>query len=208
MKILVIGAAGKSGKAVVEQAVLAGHDVTAFVHINEGYLPDSGVRVVEGDARDRPAMDLAMLGQDAVIDTIGGKLSFKTTTLEASAAATVIASMQQSGVRRLLVISVIGAGESIANTNWYERLFLSTLLHSEMKDKAAMEAIVGASGLQWTIVRLPFLTDDPPTGNIHVFSAETGEIAHKLTRKDLAAFMLSQISSEQYLQKTVAVGNS
>ncbi len=208
MKILVIGAAGKSGRAVVEQAVIAGHHVTAFVHKNGVHSPSSSVRVIEGDARDRPTMDSAMLGQDAVIDAIGGKLSFKTTTLEASAAATVIASMQSNGVRRLMVTSVIGAGESIANTNWYERLFLSTLLHSEMKDKAAMEAIVGASGLGWTIVRLPFLTDDPPTGNIHVFSAETGEIAHKLTRADLAAFMLAQIPSDQYLQKTVAVGNS
>jgi putative NADH-flavin reductase len=84
MKVLVIGAPGKTGRVVVEQALAAGHDVTAFVHKTEGYLPHSKVRVLEGDARDRSAMDSAMLGQDAVIDTIGGKLSFKTTTLEAS----------------------------------------------------------------------------------------------------------------------------
>ena len=208
MKVLVIEAAGKSGKAVVEQAVAAGHDVTAFVHKIEGYAPDLNVRVVVGDARDRSAMDSAMLGQDAVIDTIGGKLSFKTTTLESSAAATIIASMQSSGVCRLVVISVIGAGESVMNTNWYERLFLSTILRSEMKDKAAMEASVDASGLDWTIVRLPFLNDDPATGNIHVFSAGTGEIAHKMTRADLAAFMVAQLSSDEYLQKAVAVANS
>ena len=130
MKVLVIGAAGKSGRAVVQQALGAGHDVTAFVHKTEGYLPNSKVRVIEGDARDRSAMDSAMLGQGAVIDTLGGKLSFRTTTLEASAAATIIASMQASGVRRLVVISVIGEGKSVANTNWYERLFLSTLLRT------------------------------------------------------------------------------
>ena len=208
MKVLVIGAAGKSGRAVVEQALAAGHDVTAFVHNTEGYLPASTVRVIEGDARDRFAMDSAMLGQDAVIDTIGGKLSLKTTTLEESAAAIIIASMQSGGVRRLVVISVIGEGESVANTNWYERLFLSTLLRSEMKDKAAMEASVDASGLDWIIVRAPFLTDDPGTGNIHVFSAETGEIAHKLTRDDLAAFMVAQLASDEYLQKAVAIANS
>jgi putative NADH-flavin reductase len=208
MKVLVIGAAGKSGRAVVEQALDARHDVTAFVHKTEGYLPDSNVRVIEGDARDRSAMDSAMHGQDAVIDTIGGKLSFKATTLEASAAATIIASMQSSGVRRLVAISVIGEGESVANTNWYERLFLATLLRSEMKDKSAMEAIVDASGLDWTILRLPFLTDDPGTGNIHVFSPESGEIAHKLTRADLAAFMVAQLSSDEYIQKVVAIANS
>ena len=198
----------KSGSAVVEQALAAGHDVTAFVHRTEGYWPGSSVRVIEGDARDRLTMDSAMLGQNAVIDTIGGKLSFKTTTLEASCSRDGHCLYAVERRSPPLVTSVIGAGESIANTNWYERLFLSTLLRSEMKDKAAMEAIVDASGLGWTIVRLPFLTDDPPTGNIHVFSAETGEIAHKLTRADLAAFMVAQISSDQYLQKTVAVANS
>jgi len=153
-------------------------------------------------------MNSAMLGQDAVIDTIGGKNPLKTTTLEASTVATIIASMQSSGVRRLVVISMIGEGESEANTNWWERLLLSTVLRAEMKDKAAMEAIVDASGLDWTIVRPPFLNDDPGMGNIHVLSAQTGETAHKLTRADLAAFMVAQLSSDEYLQKAVAVANN
>ncbi len=208
MKVLVVGAAGKSGRAVVEQALAAGHDVTAFVHETKGYLSDSNVRVVEGDARDRSAMDSAMLGQDAVIDTIGNKNPLKATTLESSAAATITASMQSSGVRRLVVISMTGEGESEANTNWGGRLLLSTLLRAEMKDKAAMEAIVDASGLDWIIVRPPFLSDDPGTGNFHVFSGETKETAHKLTRADLATFMVAQLSSDEYLQKAVAVANS
>lgn len=208
MKVLIIGAAGKSGRAAVEQALAAGHDVTAFVHKAEGYLSDPNVRVVEGDARDRSAMDSAMLGQDAVIDTIGNKNPLKATTLESSAAATITASMQSSAVRRLVVISMTGEGESLANTNWYQRLFLSTLLRAEMKDKAAMEAIVDTSGLDWIIVRPPFLNDAPGTGNIHVLSAESKETAHKLTRADLAAFMVAQLSSDEYLQKAVAVANS
>jgi putative NADH-flavin reductase len=207
MKVLVIGAAGKSGKVVVEQALAAGHDVTAFVHKTEGYVPDSSVRVIQGDARDRSAMDSAMLGQDAVIDTIGNENPLKATTLESSAAATITASMQSSGVRRLVVISMIGERESVANTNWWERLFLSLLRH-EMKDKAAMEAIVDTSGLDWIIVRPPFLNDDPAKGDFHVFSAETGETAHKMTRADLATFMVAQLSSDEYVQKAVAVANS
>lgn len=186
----------------------AGHDVTAFVHKAEGYTPDSGVRVVEGDASDRSAVDPAMLEQDAVIDTIGGKNPLKATTLEARTAATITASMQSSGVRRLVVISMIGEGESEANTNWWQRLALSTLLRAEMKDKAAMEAIVEASGLDWTIVRPPFLNNGPGTGDIHVLPAGTGETAHKLTRADLAAFMVAQLSSDEHLQKAVAIANS
>ncbi len=63
MKVLVIGAAGKSGRAVVEHALSAGHDVTAFVHNIDGYAAGSNVRVFGGDARDRSAMDSAMLGK-------------------------------------------------------------------------------------------------------------------------------------------------
>ncbi len=207
MKVLVIGAAGKSGRAVVEHALAAGHDVTAFVHNKEGYSPDSAVRVVEGDARDRSAMEAAMHEQDAVIDTIGGKNPMKATTLEASTAATITASMQASGVRRLVVISMIGEGESEANTNWWQRPILSTVLRAEMKDKAGMEATVNASGLDWTIVRPPFLNDHPGTGSIHVLSAETKETGHKLTRADLAAFMVAQLSSDEHLQKAVAIAN-
>jgi len=208
MKVLVIGAAGRSGRVVVEKALAAGHDVTAFVHKTEGYVPNSNVRVVEGDATERSAMDAAMLGQDAVIDTIGNENPLKATTLESSAAATITASMQSSGVRRLVVISMIGEGDSVANTNWWERLFLSTLLLHEMKDKAAMEAIVDTSGLDWIIVRPPFLNDGPGTGAFHVFSAESGETAHKLTRADLAAFMVAQLSSDEHIRKAVAIANS
>ncbi len=208
MKVLVIGAAGKTGKAVVEHALAAGHDVTAFVHTIEGYSPDARARVVAGDARDRSAVDSALLGQDAVIDTIGNKNPLKAGTLEASTAATITAAMQSSGVRRLVVISMTGEGLSEANTNWWQHLALSTFLRGEMKDKAAMEATVDASGLEWIIVRPPFLNDDPGTGDIRVLSAETKETAHKLTRADLAAFMVAQLSSDEHLQTAVAIANS
>jgi putative NADH-flavin reductase len=105
MKVLVFGAMGKTGKAVVERAVDAGHEVTAFVR---GSVEGSAlnVRVAEGDATKRADVDSAMRGQEAVIDTIGGKTPWKETTLESSAARTIIASMQANRVRRLLATSM------------------------------------------------------------------------------------------------------
>ena len=73
MNVLVIGAAGKTGSAVVEQALTAGHQVTAFVHQKEGYDAPENVRVVEGDATDPATVAAAVAGQDAVLDTIGAK---------------------------------------------------------------------------------------------------------------------------------------
>ncbi len=207
MKILVFGAAGKTGMAVLELAVAGGHEVTAFVRKAEEYKGPN-VRVVEGDATDSVAVDGAVAGKDAVLDTIGGKTPYKTTTLEGSAAKTIIASMQRNGVRRLVVTSMLGEGESEANATFYERLLVSTFLRGTNKDKAAMESAVEASDLDWVILRPALLSDDTATGNVRVFAAESGEKAHKITRADLAAFMIAQLSSDEHLRQAIAIANS
>ncbi len=207
MKILVIGAGGKTGGEVVKQALAAGHEVTAFVRQADKYNT-ANVRVVEGDATDEAAVEKAVVGQDAVIDTIGGKTPYKETTLETSAASAIIKAMQKNDVRRLVVTSMIGEGESKSNSTLFVRLLLLTFLRGADKDKAAMESAVKASDLDWVILRPAILNDDAATGDARVFDAESGEKAHKITRTDLAAFMLAQLSSDEYLHKAVTIANS
>lgn len=115
MKILVEGAAGKTGQAVVQQALAAGHEVTALVH-SRGGDSTPGVHVRVGDARDLPTMEVAVTGQDAVINTVGGKTPHKRTTLETDVAATIVAAMQRHSARRLIVTSSVGVGDSTAHT--------------------------------------------------------------------------------------------
>ncbi len=207
MKVLVIGAAGKTGRFVVEHSIAAGHQVTAFVRKADEYQgPD--VRVIEGDATNRDELDPAVRGQDAVLDTIGGKTPYKEATLESSAASTIIASMQQNGVRRLVATSMLGVGESKANAPTYERLLVFTFLRGADKDKAAMESAIEASGLDWVILRPAILNDDPAKGNVRVFSADTGDKAHKITRSDVASFMVAQLSNDEYLHQTIVIANS
>ncbi len=208
MKVLVIGAAGKTGQAVVEQTLAAGHQVTAFVRQAATYTQRAGVRVVEGDAADRGAMEAAVRGQDAVLDTIGGKTPYKTTTLESSAAHAIIAAMRRHGVRRLVVTSMLGVGDSRANSSLLVRLLVATFLRGANQDKTAMEEAVKASGLDWVILRPAILTDDPAQGNVRVFAAATGETAHKVARADLAAFMLAQLATDEHLQQAVTIATS
>lgn len=207
MNVLVIGAAGKTGKAVVEQVLTAGHQVTAFVRKAADYQR-TDVRVVEGDAADRVAMEAAVRGQDAVLDTIGGKTPYQATTLESNVAHTIIAAMRRHGVRRLVVTSMLGVGDSMANSSWFLRLLIATFLRSADKDKTAMEGAVEASGLDWVILRPAILTDDPAQGNVQVFSAETGEKAHKITRADLASFIVAQLATDEHLHRAVTIANS
>ena len=207
MKVLVFGANGKTGRTVAERAVAAGHEVTAFVRSSE-QSEASNVKLAHGDATSRADVDAAMQGQEAVIDTIGGKTPYKDTDLEASAAATIIASMRANGVRRLIATSMLGVGDSKENAPLYARLLVSTFLRGADKDKAAMEAEVAASGLDWTILRPAILTDDEATGEIQVVPEGTDEKAHKITRADLAEFMVQQLSASNYLQQSIVIANS
>ncbi len=120
MKVLVIGAAGKSGEALVNEALAAGHKVTAFVRGAAQYKK-ANVRVIAGDVLDAAAVDVAVVGQDAVIDALGGKTPWKVTTMETSAAHNIVDAMRRNGVRRLLKISVIGAGESVKKRWLFQR---------------------------------------------------------------------------------------
>ena len=207
MKVLVFGASGKTGRAVVARAAAEGHEVTAFVRSSEESVA-SNVTLVEGDATSRADVDAAMQGQEAVIVTIGGKTPYKDTDLESSAAATIVASMQAKGVRRLIVTSMLGLGDSKENAPFYERLLVVTFLRGANKDKSAMEAEVAASGLDWTILRPAILTDDEATGKVRVFPEGTDEKAHKITRSDVAEFMVQQLSATNYLHQSIAIANS
>lgn len=207
MKVLVIGAGGKSGQQVVEKALAAGHAVTALVHDAADYHAPAGVRVVAGDATDAATVDQAVAGQDAVVDAIGGHTPYLKTQLERNTAKVVVAAMQHHGVRRLVVISVLGIGDSAEQgTFLYEYLMKPTFLRGAIPDKEAMEAEVKQSDLDYVLVRPPFLTDDPATGKVHVVTGE--DKAHKITRADLAQFIVDQLTQDTCLGQAVTVANS
>ena len=206
MKVLVVGAAGRTGRAVVERAMEQGHQVTAFVHSDGGYdVP--GVEVRVGDASDMATMGGAVVGQDAVIDTVGGKAPYKRTTLEGSVAAAIVGAMQQQGVRRLVATSMFGGGDSAADAPLYVKILLATFLRGEVPDKAKKESIISNSGLDWVVARPPFLTERPATGNIRIFAAGSRDHPHSITRSDLAAFMVAQLSSDDHLGEAVTIAN-
>ncbi len=208
MKILVIGAAGKTGEAIVTQALAAGHTVTAFVHNTEKFVGE-GARVIEADVLDPAAVEAAVAGQEAVLDALGGHTPWKQTSLDANAARNIIAAMHRHGVKRLLVVSAIGVGGTADLVpSWYEHLIMPTLLRGAMKDKEAMEPLVEASGLQWTLVRPGHLVDGEATGQVHVFESGNGETAHKITRADVAAFLLDALAHGRYIGSAVNIAST
>ena len=210
MKVLVIGAAGKTGRLIVDKALAAGHSVKALVHDTEVLVEHpfaEGVQIVQGDVHDAATVRDAVRGCDAVLDALGGKLPFLKTDMERSAAKIILQSMRDAGTKRIIAISVLGAGDSGPSAPfWYEHILLPTFLHGAVPDKNAMEAEVKAGGVEWVLVRPPVLSDDAPKGQVKVINE--GEIAHTITRGDLAEFMVKQLTSDAYVGQAVIVANS
>ena len=207
MKILVIGAAGKTGRAIVKQALGRGHTVTAFVH-NAGEFEGNGARVIEGDVLDVAVLESAIAGQDAILDALGGHTPWKQTTLETNAARNVVKAMQQHGVKRLLVVSAIGVGGTADLVpSWYEHLIMPTLLRGAMQDKEEMEPVVEGSGLDWTLVRPGHLVEGEATGKVLTLEPGSGQTAHKITRADVAAFLLDLLENGKYKQQAVNIAS-
>ncbi len=212
MKVLVVGAGGKTGKLVVERAVAAGHHVTAFLHRHDDEKQDNpdfpaGVEIVHGDVRNPSRLDTAMAGVQAVIDCIGGTKPFLKTDLETASAEAILNGMFRNGAKRLIAISVLGVGDSKDEGTWfYEHVMVPTFLHGASRDKEHMEDNIERSGLEYIIVRPPILSDSDPTGQIKVI--DHGETAHKITRGDLAKFLVENLESSTYLNQIVTVANS
>jgi putative NADH-flavin reductase len=206
MKVLVFGATGKTGSLVVDRALAQGHQVTALVR-SAKKMTKPEVNIVVGDATNPGDVLKAMTSQHAVIDTIGGTTPYKTTQLESNSVRSIIAAMQAESVLRLIVVTMMGLGESRAQTPWwYKHLLMNTFLRGSTKDKAAVESEVRASGLQYIIVRPPILTEMPATGTAKIIGP--GLIGHKITRRDLANFLVDQLSNDRYIGQAITVVNS
>jgi putative NADH-flavin reductase len=206
MKVLVLGANGKTGRLVVDRAIAEGHEVTVLVRY-ASLSSQTGVQVVIGDALKIMDMRRAMFDQDAVVECIGGNAPWRAQTLEREAMQNVVATMAESGVPRLIVVSAMGVAESKRHSPWwYNLLVLPTFLRGIIADKTAMEAIVRDSGTDWVIARPPILTDGAATAKIYVLgNRETG---HMITRADLAVWLVEQLESKEYLRQAVTVVNS
>jgi putative NADH-flavin reductase len=208
MKILVIGAGAGTGRLIVEQGVARGHEVTAFVR-NPRQITSTGIRVVTGNARDGKAISSAVSGQDAVLNTIGTQTPWMRTGLEPVAGRVINEALIEWGVRRLIVATTMGVGDSSRHAHFYFRyIFAPTFLRGAVKDKEQMERELARTNLDWIVVRPAILTNDSRAGKVKVLTTQTAAKARNIARADVAAFMLDQLSSEKYLRKAITIATN
>lgn len=207
MRILVFGAAGRTGRLVVERALGHGHDVSAFIHATPLALSHQRLNVVHGDVRDFSAVERAMAGTDAVAFALsqgsGGK------SIHEAGIANVIHAMAAADVRRLAAISAAGtfARTDKALSIAY-RTLIKTTLRAAYDDLEAMERRIMTTALDWTIVRPVGLSDDPPSGTYRVsLDGTLLKKASRISRSDVAAVVVKALETNTYLRRTVVVGD-
>jgi len=199
MKLFVIGASGRTGREVIQQALAKGHQVTAFVRSPESItLRNERLTVLKGNAIDEDQLSDAMQDHDAVLSTLGPREVFKPSSLLHDSALATTRAMRRSGVKRFVILSAAAHFPGIPNR------IASFILRKHMRDSLAMEEIVQANGLDWTIARPPRLTQEQYT----TYRSREGaapKMGFTLSRKAVATFMLDAIEQKKHFQKIVGI---
>ena len=199
MKLFVIGATGRTGREIVQQALARGHHVTGFVRSPESIsVKNERLSVLKGNVMDENQLFQAMQNQDAVISTLGPREVFKPTSMLHDSALATTRAMNRSGVKRLVVLSAAAHFPGIPNR------IASFIMRNHMRDSLAMEEIVQSNGLDWTIARPPRLTQEEYT----TYRSREGaapKMGFSLARKAVAAFMLDAIEQNKHFHKIVGI---
>jgi putative NADH-flavin reductase len=202
--LLLLGATGLTGRQLLAQALEQGHEVTALVR-DPGKLSAEHprLRTVVGSATDPAVVDDALEGRDAVLCALGTRSprSLISCSLMSDSMRALVPAMKRRGVSRLVLLSALGVGQSADDAPAALRAAFRTLFRQVGKDKAAAEDDLRTSDLDWTVVYPPTLTDGPPSGEYSSGQALDLKGMPKISRADVAHFMLSQLSEPTYSRK-------
>jgi putative NADH-flavin reductase len=213
MKIILFGATGYSGRAILAEALQQGYEVTVLVrNASKIQSRHPNLTIVEGDVLDESVVASVLKHQEVVIQClgIGGKGDGKPSTFISDATKIMIDEMKKQQVHRLIAMSNVGAGNSVAFQPWF---FTNLILPYFMKwlkviieDKNRMEAIIMNSELNWTIVRCPNIVDKPAKGTVTA-TLDGKDLKLSVTLTDMAAFIVNQIRSSSFSRQAPSISN-
>jgi putative NADH-flavin reductase len=205
MRLFLLGANGRTGREIIDLARIRGHKVTAFVRSPRTLTPTSSLKIVQGDPRRPESIAPALADHDAVLSAIGPhpREAFRPGTLMAECGRATVTAMIERGISRLGVVS---AAVLFPQKGFYFAFFRWLLKH-HARDLRAMEDIVQASGLAWTIARPPRLTQSASES----FRALSGALppgAQAMSYRAVAAFLLDVLEHRSHITEIVGLGSA
>ena len=208
MRLFILGATGGIGRALVDQALQRGHDVTALVRSPQKLEGErERLTIVRGDPLDPKQLCIALPGHDAVLSTLGPP-GPGPTSIAGDGARSAIEAMKVTGVRRLLVVGVAVLFEDIGLV---AAIMRHTLLRNVAANSAEMERLVTSSGLDWTVARPPRLTNGPLTKHYAVADDEMPPGSRNslatISRADVAHFLLEELERGAHVHRIVGMAS-
>jgi putative NADH-flavin reductase len=208
MKLIVLGATGGTGLELVGRAIKRGHSVTAFVRSPERLRPlQDRIIVKQGNLLDSAQLEQVIKSHDAVLSGFGPRLPLSKADahLLQQFAIALTSAMLQAGVRRVVVESVAFLFKDSIIPPAY--LLGRLLFPGIVADASTMEQVFERSGLDWTIARPPELTDKPYTGKYRVREGHLPPFGFRISRADVADFMIKTVEDRSSIGKIVGICN-
>lgn len=202
MNITVLGASGKTGSQIVEQALAAGHTVHALIRRENDVLASKpGVKVMIGDATSAEDVAKASIGSNIVVSALG---SMEDSNLMTNSMKAVVEASEQTGVKRLILMSSFAVRSHQLSGKTLETVKGS--MGAVVMDKEASEDIVRASDLAWTIIYPTILTDDAGGQEVRVVDgAELVGFHNTIDRADVANWILDEAQNSRYIHQAVVI---
>jgi uncharacterized protein YbjT (DUF2867 family) len=207
-KVLIIGASRGIGLETVKAALLAGHSVRALARSAASIpIQNPALEKMPGNALDSSTIRGGLESVDAVVQTLGVDMAsrsiFERTTLFSQSTRILVDAMKIAGVKRLIAVTGLGAGDSRGHGGIiYDSVVFPLLLKRVYDDKDVQEWIIGSSGLDWTIVRSGLLTNRPATGRYRILTATEDWRFGVISRADVADFIVRQIDDRKLIEST------
>lgn len=211
MRIALFGATGAAGRLVLQQALAAGHTVTAYARDAGKLASTPKLLVVEGQLDDAAAINRAVAGQDAVISLLGPKGDSAGLPVS-KGTELIVAAMQRHGVKRLVATATPSAtdpNDRFSLSFALAVVMIRALVRGAYDDIVATAAVVRGSNLDWTLARLPMLADPRPGATVHAGYVGDGQLRlFSLSRNALADFLLAEATDTRWIGKSPALSDA
>jgi putative NADH-flavin reductase len=210
MKVSIFGASGATGQLLTERCLAAGYEVKALLRTPEIFPLANRVQIIQGNVFDPDAVSRTIEGADLVLSALGARSLRKEDVLERGVPL-IVAAMQRAGVRRIIALGSAGTLDSSLDKQpawrrWFvQRIVYNTLLKWAVASQVSQWQTLSASGLDWTMVMPPMLTNSPGRGVYRIDGDALPRYGSRISRVDVADFMMQQIGNPQWVGKGVYI---
>jgi putative NADH-flavin reductase len=212
MNLTVFGGTGDAGKQLIEQALADGNEVVAFVrNPSKLTMRHENLTIVQGELRDLTNIEYVVNGADAVISLLGPRPGEDSKSKPLTKGTqNILTAMKNLGVRRLIVVSTPSASAPNDLPDLKFKILVSmlkTTMRPAYEEIVNVAQIVRDSDLDWTIMRVSLLNNNPNSGKVRAGYVGRGEVGVRLSRVDMAGFILNELKNAKYIRQMPAISN-